>query len=45
MPEGRTIVEEAPKQSKGSNGVVERAAQEIERGMRALFFWFGGKVR
>ena len=36
-PEGRTIVEEAPKQSKGSNGIVERAAQEIEGGIRALF--------
>ena len=36
-PEGRTIVEGAPKQSKGSNGIVERAAQEIEGGIRSLF--------
>ncbi len=35
-PEGTTIVEGSPKQSKGSNGVVERAAQEIEGGMRSL---------
>ena len=42
-PEGRTIVEEAPKQSNGSNGIVERAAQEVEGGMRALFFGLGGK--
>ena len=33
-PEGRTIVEGAPKQNKGINGVVERAAQEIESGIR-----------
>ena len=34
---GRTILEESPKQSTGSNGVVERAAQEIEGGIRSLF--------
>ena len=28
----RTILEEAPKQSKGSNGIVERAAQSVEWG-------------
>ena len=28
--EGRTIVEEAPKKSSGSNGVVERGVQELE---------------
>ena len=28
--EGRTIMEEPPVQSKGSNGIVERAVQEIE---------------
>eukprot|EP00973_Karenia_brevis_P044875 6215095-Karenia_brevis.AAC.1 len=28
--EGRTVVEEAPKKVKGSNGVVERAVQEID---------------
>ena len=36
-PDGRAIVEGAPKQIKGSNGVVERAAQEIEGGIRSLF--------
>ena len=36
-PEGRTVVESVPKQSKGSNGVVERAAQEIEAQLRSLF--------
>jgi hypothetical protein len=35
--EGRTIVEASPVQSKGSNGVAERAAQEIEGQMRSLF--------
>ena len=34
--EGRTVVEESPKQSSGSNGVVERAVQEVEGQMRAL---------
>eukprot|EP00973_Karenia_brevis_P037675 5198409-Karenia_brevis.AAC.1 len=28
--ESKTVVEEAPKKIKGSNGVVERAVQEIE---------------
>jgi hypothetical protein len=36
-PEGKTILEGSPKQSKGSNGVVERAAQELEGGIRSLF--------
>ena len=36
-PEGRTVVEEAPKDSKGSNGEVERAVQEVEGTMRSLF--------
>ena len=30
--EGRTVIEEAPKNSKESNGVIERAVQDIERG-------------
>eukprot|EP00973_Karenia_brevis_P022352 3076035-Karenia_brevis.AAC.1 len=33
---GKTIVEEVPKKSKGSNGIVERAVQEIEGHMRAI---------
>eukprot|EP00973_Karenia_brevis_P036850 5077330-Karenia_brevis.AAC.1 len=28
--ESKTVVEEAPRKVKGSNGVVERAVQEIE---------------
>eukprot|EP00973_Karenia_brevis_P023825 3286154-Karenia_brevis.AAC.1 len=32
----RTVVEEAPKKVKGSNGVVERAVQEIEGRIRAI---------
>ena len=35
--EGRTVVEESPVKSSGSNGVVERAVQEIEGQIRALF--------
>eukprot|EP00973_Karenia_brevis_P034879 4814014-Karenia_brevis.AAC.1 len=34
--EGRTVVEEAPKKVKGSNGVVERAVQEIEGRIRFI---------
>ena len=43
-PEGRTVIEEAPKDSKGSNGEVERAVQEIEGQIRALFLAFQDKV-
>ena len=32
----RTIVEQAPKRSKGSNGVVERAVQSVEQYLRTL---------
>ena len=35
--EGRTIPEESPVGSSGSNGVVERGVQEIEGEIRALF--------
>jgi hypothetical protein len=35
-PEGRTIVEESPKKSSGSNGVCERAVQEIEGRIRSI---------
>eukprot|EP00973_Karenia_brevis_P047599 6606123-Karenia_brevis.AAC.1 len=34
--DNKTIVEEMPKGSKGSNGVVERAVQEIEGRTRSL---------
>eukprot|EP00973_Karenia_brevis_P086708 12023066-Karenia_brevis.AAC.1 len=29
-PDGKTVVEEALKKVKGSNGIVERTAQELE---------------
>eukprot|EP00973_Karenia_brevis_P052751 7330993-Karenia_brevis.AAC.1 len=35
--EGKTVVEESPVKVKGSNGVVERAVQEIEGHMRAMY--------
>eukprot|EP00973_Karenia_brevis_P083565 11592971-Karenia_brevis.AAC.1 len=34
--QSKTVVEEVPKGSKGSNGVVERAVQEIEGRIRSL---------
>eukprot|EP00973_Karenia_brevis_P033049 4561170-Karenia_brevis.AAC.1 len=34
--EGKTVVEEAPKKVKGSNGVVERAVQEVEGRVRPM---------
>ena len=34
--EGRTIHEQSPVQSKGSNGVVERGVGEIEGSVRAI---------
>eukprot|EP00973_Karenia_brevis_P061864 8603686-Karenia_brevis.AAC.1 len=34
--EGKTVVEEAAKKVKGSNGVVERAVQEIEGRTRSI---------
>eukprot|EP00973_Karenia_brevis_P058765 8184006-Karenia_brevis.AAC.1 len=33
---GKTVVEEAPKKVKGSNGIVERAVQEIEGRIRSI---------
>ena len=33
---GRTVVEESPVQSSGSNGIVERAVQTIEGRMRTI---------
>eukprot|EP00973_Karenia_brevis_P051879 7205433-Karenia_brevis.AAC.1 len=35
-PNVKTGVEEAPKKVKGSNGIVERAVQEIEGRIRAI---------
>ena len=34
---GKTVVEESPVKSSGSNGIVERAVQEVEGKMRAIF--------
>ena len=36
MENAKTIVEEAPKQSKGSNGIVERGVQSIENNIRQI---------
>eukprot|EP00973_Karenia_brevis_P078436 10889758-Karenia_brevis.AAC.1 len=38
--EVKTVVEEAPKKVKGSNGVVERAVQEIEGRIRSILLSF-----
>ena len=35
--EGRTVLEESPVKSSGSNGVVERSVWDIEGQVRALF--------
>ena len=35
--EGKTMIEESPVRSSGSNGIVERAVQEIEGRIRSLF--------
>ena len=36
-PEGRTVIEESPVQSSASNGIVERAVQEVEARIRAIY--------
>ena len=36
-PEGRTVIEESLVQSSASNGIVERAIQEIEGRIRAIY--------
>ena len=43
-PEGRTIVEESPKESKGSNGDAERGVQEVEGQIRAMFLAFQERI-
>ena len=40
----RTVVEESPKMSSGSDGVAERAAQEIEGRLRAILLEFELRV-
>ena len=43
-PEGRTIPEEAPRKSSGSNGIVERGVQEIEDQIRALLLGSSDRI-
>ena len=43
--EGRTVIEESPVQSSGSNGVVERGVQEIEGGIRALLLGLQERIK
>ena len=38
--DGKTIVEESPVKSSGSNGIVETGAQEVEGRIRAVFLGF-----
>ena len=42
--DGRTIVEESPKQSSGSKGVVERCVQGIEGHLRAVLLEFESRI-
>ena len=42
--EGRTIVEESPKQSSGSNGIVERCVQGVEGHLRVILLEFESRV-
>ena len=42
--EGKTIPEESPVRSSGSNGVVERGVQEIEGGIRALLLGLESRI-
>ena len=42
--EGKTIPEESPKKSSGSNGIAERAVQELEGQIRVLFLGLQGRL-
>ena len=42
--EGKTIIEESPVKSSGSNGVVERGVQEIEGGIRAILLGLEARI-
>ena len=44
-PEWRSMPEESPVRSSGSNGIVERGVQEIEGGTRALLLGFETSTR
>ena len=43
-PEGRTIPEESPVKSSGSNGIVERSVGEVECQMRSLLLGFESRI-
>ena len=43
-PEGKTMLEEAPVKSSGSNGAVERGIQEVEGIVRALYLGLQEKL-
>jgi hypothetical protein len=43
-PEGKTIPEESPVKSSGSNGIVERGVSEIEGEIRAIFLGFQDRM-
>jgi hypothetical protein len=42
--EGKTLVEESPVKSSGSNGIVEKGVQELEGQIRALFVGLGDRL-
>lgn len=42
--DGRSVVEESPKRSSGSNGVAKRAAQEVEGRLRAILLEFESRI-
>ena len=43
--EGRTVVEESPVRSSGSNGVVEKGVQAIEGGIRGSFLRLQERIK
>ena len=43
--DGKTIPEESPVKSSGSNGIVEKGVQEIEGQIRAIFLGFQDRMR
>ena len=43
--EGRTIIEESPVKSSGSNGVVERSVWDIEAQVRAAYLALEGRMK
>ena len=43
--EGGTIIEESPVKSSGSNGIVEKTAQDVEGRIRAVFLGLQEKLK